>query len=534
LERVSVEPPVLLDRAGGVSLTAQLSGQLRDAVLDGRIGAGDRLPSTRALAVSLGVSRTVVTDAYAQLYAEGWLQGRHGSGTFVAAGAAAVHGAAAGRPGAAGAPGARGARSARSAPSAPSARSARGARPAAGETGAGAARCAAAAGDVPVIDLLPGVPWTGGIDRAAWRRVWRLAGLAEPTASPMPVSDPAGLPELRRVLAGYLRRSRGMSCSAADIMVTSGVSASLDLIAAALLRPGDAAGVEEPGWPAAGAILAARGARVVPCRVDEHGLVVEALPPGLRLIHTTPAHQTPLGGRLPVPRRQALLAWARRTGALIVEDDYDSEFRYDVAPLPALHSLDPAVVAYLGTTAKTLTPELGVGWLVAPAEVLGAVAETRLSLANRTPAAVQHATLGLIECGYLERHIRRMRHEYARRRSAITGVLGGLPRPARLLGDTAGIHVMLELPAAAAGAAAAAARGRGIAVATLDRYFSGRTVPWRHGLVLGYGGATLPEVTAGCEALREIIGPLLGAAGAAGAAGPAQPAVVSASLSSGW
>jgi GntR family transcriptional regulator / MocR family aminotransferase len=375
----------------------------------------------------------------------------------------------------------------------------------------------------PRIDLQPGVPWAGAIDQAAWRRAWRLAGMARPTASPRPVADPAGLPELRRLLTGYLRRSRGVSCSADGIMVTSGVSDGLDLIAATLLRPGDAAGIEEPGWPAARAILSARGARLVPCPVDEHGLVVEALPPGLRLIHLTPAHQTPLGGRLPVPRRQALLAWARRTGALIVEDDYDSEFRYDVAPLPALHSLDPGVVAYLGTTAKTLTPELGAGWLVARAEILDAAGQTRLGLAARTPLTVQRAVAALLEDGYLERHIRRMRHEYARRRSAITSALAGLHAPARLLGDTAGMHVVLELPAAVAPAAAAAARERGIAVATLDRYFSGRTRPWLHGLVLGYGGATLAAVTEGCEILREIIEPLLGTEQGAQAAGPAGP-----------
>ena len=492
MERVCVEPPVLLDRGQAAPLTAQLSGQLREAVRGGRIGAGDRLPSTRALAIALGVSRTVVTDAYAQLYAEGWLQGRHGSGTYVADGAAGLP---------SGVP-----RQAAMPPQKAPDRSA----------GAGPARS-----DPPVIDLQPGVAWTAGIDRAAWRRAWRLAGMAELAFSPRPVGDPAGLMELRSVLAGYLRRSRGVSCSAVDIMVTGGVARSLDLIAAALLRPGDAVGIEEPGWPAARAILSARGARIVPCPVDEHGLVVDALPRGLRLIHTTPAHQTPLGGRLPVPRRQALLAWARRTGALIVEDDYDSEFRYDVAPLPALHSLDPGVVAYLGTTAKTLTPELGVGWLVAAPELLDAVAAARLSLADRTPVPAQRATASLIEGGYLERHVRRMRHEYARRRGAITSVLATLPAPARLLGDTAGMHVVLELPAGLASAAATAARCRGVAVATLDRYVSGQAPPWLHGLVLGYGGATLAQLTRGGEVLREIIVPLLAARPPA--SGPALP-----------
>ncbi len=496
MERVCVEPPVLLDRADGEPLTAQLSGQLREAVRRGRIGAGDRLPSTRALAASLGVSRTVVTDAYAQLYAEGWIEGRHGSGTFVAAGAASggALGHAATRDGADG----RGVTAARD--------------------GAAAVVAGASAlprhvrrvrAEPPMIDLQPGVPWAGAIDKTAWRRAWRRAGAARVSASPPPVADPAGLPELRRVLAGYLRRSRGVSSSPEGIIVTRGVANGLDLIAAALLRPGDAAGIEEPGWPAAQAILAARGARIVPCPVDDHGLVVDALPPGLRLIHATPAHQTPLGGRLPVPRRQALLAWARRTSALIVEDDYDSEFRYDVAPLPALHSLDPDVVAYLGTTAKTLTPELSVGWLVAPREVFTLVTEMRLSLADRTPAAMQHATASLIEGGYLERHVRRMRHEYARRRSAVTGILATLPPPARLLGDTAGMHVVLELPGAVADAAAAAARERGVAVATLDRYFSAEAARSVHGLVLGYGGAALGQVRHGCEILREIVRPLL-------------------------
>jgi GntR family transcriptional regulator / MocR family aminotransferase len=489
LERVCVEPPVLLDRGQAVPLTAQLAGQLREAVRGGRIGAGDRLPSTRALAIALAVSRTVVTDAYAQLYAEGWLHGRHGSGTFVADGAASPS---CGVPPQA------------TLPPQPAADRSAGTKP--------------ARSDPPVIDIQAGVAWTAGIDPAEWRRAWRLGGMAELAS---PVGDPAGLMELRSVLAGYLRRSRGVSCSAVDIMVTGGVARSLDLIAAALLRPGDAVGIEEPGWPAARAILTSRGARVVPCPVDEHGLVVQALPRGLRLIHATPAHQTPLGGRLPVPRRQALLAWARRTGALIVEDDYDSEFRYDVAPLPALYSLDPGVVAYLGTTSKTLTPELGVGWLVAAPDVLDAVAAARLSLANRTPVPAQRATASLIEGGYLERHIRRMRHEYARRRGAITSVLATLPAPARLLGDTAGMHVVLELPSGIASAAASTARRRGVAVATMDRYFSGQAPQSLHGLVLGYGGATLAQVTRGCEVLREIIVPLLAARQPA--PGPALP-----------
>ena len=159
-------------------------------------------------------------------------------------------------------------------------------------------------------------------------------------------------------------------------MVTRGIAGGLSLIAAALLRPGDLAGVEEPGYPVARDVLAAHGIRVVPCRVDADGLVVSELPAGLKLIYTTPSHQYPLGGRLPVPRRRALIAWARANRALIAEDDYDGEFRYDVGPLPALYGLDPEVVIYLGTTTKTFTPTLRVGWLAARPQLVTPLAQT--------------------------------------------------------------------------------------------------------------------------------------------------------------
>ena len=397
--------PIVVDRADGDPLAAQVSTQVRAAVTDGALHAGDRLPSTRDLAATLGVSRTVVTTAYASLFAEGWLEGRHGSGTYVAdvapAPAAPAH-----APAAADDPGPR--------------------EPA---PGAGS-----------LIELRPGIPWAAGIDPAAWRRAWRYAG----TQPPSPWPDPHGLPGLRAELAAYLRRSRALSVSPADVLVTRGVSGGLALLAAALLRPGDKAGVEEPGYPAAREVLTRAGAQVVPCRVDAHGVVPEELPGDLRLLYTTPAHQYPLGGRLPVGRRQALTAWARKTGAVVVEDDYDSEFRYDVGPLPALYSMDPEVIVYLGTASKALTPAVGAGWLVASPALVERIARLRPDLGERVPEPVQHALLALLASGDLERHIRRMRLEYARRRAAI---VEALTAPYRLLGDTAGLHVVLELPA---------------------------------------------------------------------------------------
>ena len=247
----------------------------------------------------------------------------------------------------------------------------------------------------PRVNLRPGIPWVAGIDQAAWRRAWRRAAAQPVSGWP----DPLGVAALRAQVTGYLRRGRGLRCPADQVMITRGVAAGLGLIARGLLRPGDRVGVEEPGYQTARSVFAAHGAQLVPCRVDADGLVVDELPGDLRLVYTTPAHQYPLGGRLPVPRRQALAAWARATGALIVEDDYDGEFRYDVGPLPTLFGLDPEVVIYLGTTSKTLTPALGAGWLLARADLIPCLAEAATDLGVKVPEPVQHAVTELLGPG---------------------------------------------------------------------------------------------------------------------------------------
>ena len=468
MARRTLELALLTDRDAPGPLTSQIAGQLRDALADGRLATGERLPSTRMLADLLGVSRTVVTGAYAQLFAEGWVEGRHGSGTYVADGAP-------GRPGGNGGsePGAR------------------------GEPGAVLADRSLAPVAASLIDLRPGIAWTAGIDRAAWRRAWRSAGASMTGGLP----DPQGSPGLRAALTGYLRRSRGVHCSPSELVVTRGVAGSLGLIAAALLRPGDRVGVEEPGYPAARAVFAAHGLRPVPCPVDSAGLRVDALPDGLRLVYITPAHQYPLGGRLPVPRRRALTSWARATGALIVEDDYDGEFRYDVAPLPALFGMDPEVVVYLGTATKILTPAMRIGWLATSPGLAARLAAAGGTLGEYASGPAQDALVSLIATGDLERHVRRMRHDYARRRAAMTAVFSG-GDAGRLVGDEAGMHMVLETRQPAARVAEAAAE-RGVAVSTLDRYFGGPVT--RNGLVLGYGGARLPDVARGCEILAAVL-----------------------------
>jgi GntR family transcriptional regulator / MocR family aminotransferase len=284
-------------------------------------------------------------------------------------------------------------------------------------------------------------------------------------------------------------------------MVTRGIAGGLSLIAATLLRPGDRVGVEEPGYPVAQDVLAAHGAQVVPCRVDADGLVVSELSAGLKLIYATPSHQYPLGGRLPAPRRRALIAWARANGALIAEDDYDGEFRYDVAPLPALYGLDPEVVIYLGTTTKTFTPALRVGWLTARPQLVTMLARTADRLDAWATEAVQHAVLTLLTSGDLERHIRRMRHEYARRRTALTAVFQD-GQAGLLLGGEAGLHVVLQT-SRDADADAATASQRGVAVGTLTRFYAGQVTG--NGLVIGYGGATRTQIDRGSQILRQIL-----------------------------
>jgi len=460
-----VELPLAARRGDPVPLATQIASQLRQALTEGRLAAGERLPASRALAGELGVSRTVVNGAYAQLFAEGWIEGHHGSGTYVADGA----------------------------PGTPSAITAK-PDPDVVVTDHPAGRYS----PVPpaVIDLRPGIPWIAGIDRAAWRRAWRTAGL-QPRYAP----GPRGLAMLRGALTGYLRRGRGVRCGPEEILVTRGIAGGLGLIAAAVLRPGDRVGIEEPGYPVAREVLAASGAQLVPCPVDADGLLVSELPAGLKLIYTTPSHQYPLGGRLPVPRRRALIAWARAQGALIAEDDYDGEFRYDVAPLPALYGLDPEVVIYLGSATKICTPELRVGWLAARPELVTRLAETSDRLDASPAGPAQQAALALLTGGDLERHVRRMRHEYTRRRSGLAAAFAD-GRAGHLLGDQAGIHLVLPTRHDADEIAAAASQ-RGVAVGTLTRFYCGPVT--RSGLVIGYGGAPLAHVARGGRILRQIL-----------------------------
>jgi GntR family transcriptional regulator/MocR family aminotransferase len=437
-------PPIALDRGSRAPLSAQLADALRAAAAHGSLRPGDRLPSTRELAAALAVSRTVTAAAYDQLLAEGWAGGRRGVGTFVLG----------------------------AAPAAPAA-------PAPGPP----------AGPVQpeLVDLRAGSPCLEVLDRAAWRRAWRAAGDLLPDVGPQAAGDPA----FRAAVAEHLLRHRGLVVGAGDVVATTGTSAAVGEVAR-VLPPGSRVAVEDPGYQRAVAALRDAGAEVVPVPVDTDGLLVDALPAGLTAVYCTPAHQYPTGRRMPAARRLALVARARAEGWWVLEDDYDGELRYDVAPLPLLGALAPDVVVHLGTSSKILSPTLGVGWMVAPAPLRQRVLARRTATGTRPPRAGQRVLTALASSGDLARHLRRLRRELARRRTEVAAAVGRAGLTAE--GDAAGAHLLVPLPGPDVEAAVLAeGRQRGMALDGLGRHCADGHGTGA-GLVLGYAAPTADEL----------------------------------------
>jgi GntR family transcriptional regulator/MocR family aminotransferase len=451
--------PVTLDRQSREPLAVQLADALRAAAADGQLRSGDRLPSTRALAERLGVSRTVTAAAYEQLHAEGWIAGRHGSGTFITT-----------TP-----PGALRTRARKPAP---------------------------AAVTTDVVDLAPGAPWAEGLDRAAWRRAWRAASDALPLFRP----QRGGLPEYRAVVAEHLLRHRGLAVRGGLreelVLATGGTTAALTELAAAVLEPGDSVAVEEPGYQRAVWALRSAGLRVLPAPVDAEGLLVDAVPKGVRAVYCSPAHQYPLGGRMSAGRRVALVERARREGWLVVEDDYDGELRYDVAPLPLLAALAPDVVVHLGTTSKILTPTLGTGWMVAPEAIANEVLAHRERTGTGPAPAGQRVLVELARHGDLGRHLRKLRRELSERRALVVGALA--EAGVDVLGDDAGAHVVVQLDTDQAECELLdAAEQRGLRLDGLGRHHAGR--PKVHGVAIGYGACSREQLTTALPVLVDLL-----------------------------
>jgi GntR family transcriptional regulator / MocR family aminotransferase len=387
LRRESRRPP----------LRIQLEDGLRAAVRDGRLAAGARLPSTRTLARDLGVSRRLVVEAYTQLCAEGYLRSRRGSGTTVAEHVAGLPSRASAAP--------------------PPAR--------------------------PRYDFFAGAPDLAAFPRAAWLRATRDVLRTLPDHA-LGYEDPRGVPALREQLAGYLARVRGVAADPERIVIVSGAVQGLALLATVLARRGTPrVAVEVPSLPAHRATLERHGAELVRIPVDRDGMQVQRLPTGGAVAAVlTPAHQMPTGVPLSVERRSALLAWE----GLVVEDDYDAEFRYDRPPLGAIQGLAPERVLYLGSASKTLAPGLRLGWMVAPERLVSELAEAKLHADMGTDVLVQHTLARLIEAGTYDRHLRLLRRRHRARRDALLAALAHHVPGARVRGIAAGLHALVTLP----------------------------------------------------------------------------------------
>ncbi|GAA2414388.1 PLP-dependent aminotransferase family protein [Streptomyces glaucosporus] len=461
-----------LDLGGPGGLRASLTRALREAVRSGRLAPGTRLPSSRSLAADLGVARNTVADAYAELVAEGWLTARQGSGTRVAERVE---------------PTTRRLAAVRRKPAAP-----------------------ARTPERPRHDLRSGRPDVSAFPRSAWLASTRRALTAAPAAAfGYDYDDPLGRPELRRALAGYLARARGVRADPDRIVVCAGFVRALTLLGGLL---GGTVAVESHGLWIHRDLLARAGARTVPLPVDDKGADVTALPgTGAKAVLLTPAHQYPTGVPLHPDRRAAVADWARSTGGLVLEDDYDGEFRYDRRSVGALQDLAPERVVYLGTASKSLAPGLRLAWMAVPEPLVDAVLAARRETAETCGALDQLALADFIESGSYDRHLRAMRVRYRRRRDRLVAALAERVPAVRVTGIAAGLHVVLELPPGTEEAALRAAAREGVAVEGLARF--------RHpespgagpdGLVVGYG--TPPEhafaaaVDALCRALAAALG----------------------------
>jgi GntR family transcriptional regulator/MocR family aminotransferase len=451
---------------------------LLEAIRAGRLGAGDRLPPTRALARDLGVARNTVATAYERLAAEGFLDSRVGAGTFVTGLAAPA--AAPRRSGALG--------------------------PRAGWT----AGPMTVSGErpPPPYDFRVGIPDAGLFPFDTWRRLV-AAELRGGAHSPGTYAHPAGLPQLREAITRYLAIARGVAAEPDDVVITHGTQQALDLIARVLLEPGDVVAVEDPGYPHARALFASYAAQVVPVRVDAEGLVVDEVPPRARLVFTTPSHQFPLGPPLSSARRQALLELADRRRMAIVEDDYDSEFRFTERPLETLQALDRhGRVVYVGTFSKSLVPALRAGYLVAPPSLRDALLAARQLADGYGPPAEQAALARFVSDGLLARHLRRARSTYAERRQLVVdGVEHLMGEHLELVPAAAGLHVtaVLRDPVRDDTAIAASASQAGVVVEALSSYAIGPGAP--PGIVFGYGAARTDSIRPGLELLaRQLDG----------------------------
>ena len=486
---LSPELLVRLDRSAREPLRTQLEASLREAIREGRLRAGERLPSSRELARELGISRGMVQECYGQLLAEGYLTSRTGSATRVAD--------ISGQP--------------------PAGRQPAG-QPPAGQPAAGPAAIAPPPPRQPpgpslIADFQHGVPDLSSFPRADW--AWAVKQACTQAASAdLGYGDPRGSAVLREVLAGYLRRVRAAAASPAQMIISTGFAQGISLVLRALARQGGVTRVafEDPGYGSAQADETIRavlgmGIDVTYVPVDEQGLVVSELnTSGAQAVVVTPAHQSPTGVVLSPARRHALTDWARRGGGYVIEDDYDSEFRHDKEPVGALQGLAPDQVFLLGTASKALAPAVRLGWVHAPAALAAAVAAEK-EMSDRGSCTIDQLALAtLLTTGRYDRHLRRMRTVYAARRTALVEAFARHAPGIRLTGLAAGFHAVAPLPPRADEAAViAAARERRVGLYGISEYRGDPDAPAPPALVIGFGNVGERAIDPAAAAIADLL-----------------------------
>ena len=468
----------------GIPLSRQIYLWFRNAVLTGTLTPGERLPATRDLADQLGVSRTVVLMAYDQLLAEGFIVGRHGSGTFVSD----ILGAEKKNP------------------------HPHSARIRLSPFGISAAESAA-----PKIEYTrrrtPSLRYdfsyrntpAEGFPLTLWQRILaRRARKASPKAHDYGVSS--GNTALREAIASHLRRSRAVVCDASQIIIVSGSQQALDLISRVLLVRGDRAVIEDPHYQGAREVFRAVGARLHPVRVDNDGLATDNLPDRARLAFVTPSHQFPTGTILPLARRLALLAWAKRTDAVIIEDDYDGEFRYEGRPVESMQGLDTeGRVVYVGTFSRTIFPSLRIGYLIAPKSLIPAFTGAKWLCDRHTSTLEQETLAEFISSGAYERYLRRARRGNAQRREALLEACAkSIGDRVTITGEGSGAHIVLwPRRRVSETTVIAQAAGQDVGIYPIAHNFIGRSR--RAGLLLGYANMTEEEIREGIRRLATVL-----------------------------
>ena len=478
---LSPELLVRLDRSASQPLRAQLEASLRDAIRAGRLHAGERLPSSRELAGALGISRGMVQECYGQLLAEGYLTSRTGSATRVAG----ISGQQAGD-----------------------------------QPAAGPALVSPAVPPPPrqppepplIADFQPGVPDLSSFPRTDW--AWAIKqACAQAASADLGYGDPRGSAVLREVLAGYLRRVRAAAASPAQMIISTGLAQGINLVLHALARQGvTCVAFEDPGYGSAQADETVRaaltmGIHITYVPVDEQGLVVSELAAsGAHAVVVTPAHQSPTGVVLSPARRHALLDWTRRGGGYVIEDDYDSEFRYDKEPVGALQGLAPDQVFLLGTASKALAPAVRLGWVHAPSPLASAVAAEKV-MSDRGSCTIDQLALAiLLTTGRYDRHLRRMRTVYAARRAALTGAFARHAPRVQLTGLAAGFHAVAPLPSSADETAViAAARERRIGLHGIGGYRGNPDTAAPPALVMGFGNVRERAIQPAIAAVADLL-----------------------------